>query len=201
MRERTAWRVGQRLGARGGARTMLRWLPAALLLAAAAHAWRPPPQPLHLAPRSHMRFNTTTRHLHLLGWHLELQQNHAIRSPHYNECQFYRGRVLFEEESSATVTECDGQLYGLLQVGTEEFVLQPTRPGGNHVLRRRDVVLSERPTAYNLTGDTVTDLELDFEEYHDPMPYLNFGYGDDSDVEYFRDSRPVTRSISGVSVN
>ncbi|XP_060801866.1 A disintegrin and metalloproteinase with thrombospondin motifs 1-like [Amyelois transitella] len=196
MRKRSATCRGQIPRARGGARTMLRLLPAALLLAAAAHAWRPPPQPLHIAPRLHMRHNNHTRHLHLFGWHVELRENRAITSPHYNECQFYRGRVLHEEDSSATVTECDGQLYGLLQVGDEEFVLQPTRPSGNHVLRRRDVLLSEQPAAYNLTGDTVTDLELEFEENHGLMPFMSFG--DDSDLDYFRDLRPVTRSTRGV---
>ncbi|XP_053603427.1 A disintegrin and metalloproteinase with thrombospondin motifs 1-like [Plodia interpunctella] len=179
MRERSAT-SGQTQRACAGARTMLRLL----LLAAAAHAW-------HLAPRAHNH----TRHLHILGWHVELWQNRAISSPQYNECQFYKGRVLHEEDSSATVTECDGQLYGLLQVGKEEFVLQPTRPG-SHVLRRRDVVLSEQATAYNLTGDTVTDLELEFEENHSLTPIM--GFGDDSDVEYFHDMRPVTRSTRGV---
>ncbi|XP_059056754.1 A disintegrin and metalloproteinase with thrombospondin motifs 1-like [Achroia grisella] len=173
---------------------MPHWLPASLLLVIAAHAWRPPHARLS---RSHLRPNTTTRHLHLFGWHLELQENLAIRSPYYKECKFYRGRVLFEDDSSVTVTECEGQLYGLLQVGKESFVLQPTSPGSNHVLRRRDVLPSEGRTAYNLTGDTVTELELEFENYN-PMPYVSIGHSDDSETEYFRDIQPVTRPISGV---
>lgn len=176
---------------------MPHWLPAAIFLVVATHAWRPPHA--RLSTRSQLRSNSTTRHLHLLGWHLELQENRAIRSPYYKECRFYRGRVLFEEESSVTVTECEGQLYGLLQIGKEEFVLQPTRPGGDHVLRRRDVLLSERPTAYNLTGDTVTELELEFEENYESMPYVSIGHSDDSDTEYFHDiQQPITRPISGV---
>ncbi|XP_028172858.1 A disintegrin and metalloproteinase with thrombospondin motifs 3-like isoform X2 [Ostrinia furnacalis] len=190
MRERSDARdAAQRAQARGGARTMPRWLTAAMLLATAG-AWSP--------PRPGSRGNAT-RHLHILGWHLELQENRAIRSPYYDECQFYRGRVLHEEQSSVTVTECDGQLYGLLQVGNEEFVLQPTSPGSTHVLRRRDVLWSERPAQYNLTGDTVADLELDFEEDDEPTPHVRPRHSDHSDTEYFRDVRPVTRPVSGVN--
>jgi hypothetical protein len=200
MRERSeTCRAGQRARARGGARTMPHCLSAAVLLVAAAaatSAWTPPRHPVHLNPRTHT--TNTTRHLQLLGWHLELQENRAIRSPYYNECQFYKGRVLHEEQSSVTVTECDGQLYGLLQVGSEEFVLQPDRPGSKHVLRRRDVMWSDRPAEYNLTGDTVTDLELDFEEDAISMPQVRLRHSDYSDTEYFREIRPVTRSMSGV---
>ncbi|CAG9795129.1 unnamed protein product [Diatraea saccharalis] len=199
MRERSATTIRQSARARGGARTMPRCLYAALLLAAAASAaaWTPSTQSLHLNPKTHTA--NTTKHLQLLGWHLELQENRAIRSPYYNECQFYRGRILYEEESSATVTECDGQLYGLLQIGKEEFVLQPNQPGSNHVLRRRDVMWSDRPVEYNLTGDTVTDLELDFEEDDVSTPHVRLRHSDNSDIEYFREVRPVTRSVSGVN--
>ncbi|KAJ0178920.1 hypothetical protein K1T71_005695 [Dendrolimus kikuchii] len=203
MRKRSAsCSVAQRGGARGEARTMPRWLWAAMLFAAAgAGAWRPPAQPLLLTPRTRRHTPvTTTRHLHVHGWHLELQENHAIRSPYYNECQFYKGRVLYEEGSTATVTECDGQLYGLLHVGGEEFVLQPTHADGAHVLHRRDLLLAERPSAYNLTGDTVTDLDLDFGEYDEPkvMPHIRPKQSDSTNTEYFRGFTPVTRPISGV---
>ncbi|XP_026496779.2 A disintegrin and metalloproteinase with thrombospondin motifs 1-like [Vanessa tameamea] len=207
MRERSvACAARQRGGARGGARTMARWLWATTLLAAlaAVDAWRPPSQPILISvtpsrirvPR-HAR--GAIRHLHILGWHLELQENRAIRSPYYNECQFYKGRVLYEEESTVTVTECEGQLYGLLQVGGEDFVLQPTRADGDHVLRRRDVLLSERPAAYNLTGDTVTDLDIDFDD-DEPMAafHVHPRHSDHSDVDYFRNMLPITRPISGV---
>ncbi|XP_049870395.1 A disintegrin and metalloproteinase with thrombospondin motifs 3-like [Pectinophora gossypiella] len=156
---------------------MLRWLWAALLLGAARAL---PPGP---------------RRLRLHGWHLELHENTAIRSPYYDECKFYKGRVLYEEDSTATVTECDGQLYGLLQVGDEEFVLQPTRADA-HVLRRRDVVLAEQP-AYNLTGDTMTDLHLDLDE-DAPRPHVHARHSDHDDTDYFRDIAPVTRPASGV---
>lgn len=177
-----------------------RWLWAAMLLAAAADAWRPPTQPLLVSPKltRTRRSATTIHHFHLLGWHLELQENRAIRSPYYNECKFYMGRILYEEGSSATVTECEGELYGLLQVGAEEFVLQPTRAQG-HVLRRRDVLLAERPVAYNLTGDTVTDLELELEEDDPaPHPHVRPRHSNHYDVEYFRDVMPITRPVSGV---
>lgn len=177
-----------------------RWLWAATLLAAAADAWRPPPQPVLVTPTlTRIRRSTpsTIHHFHLLGWHLELQENRAIRSPYYNECKFYKGRILYEEGSSATVTECEGQLYGLLQVGKEEFVLQPTRVEG-HVLRRRDVLLAEQPASYNLTGDTVTDLELDLEDDPTPHPHVRPRHSDHYDIEYFRDVMPITRPVSGV---
>lgn len=205
MRKRSASNgVGQRGGARGGARTMPRWLWAAMLLAAAAGAgaWAPPATTLVLTPRVRRHVgHSTTRHLQLLGWHLELQENRQIRSPYYNECKFYKGRVLNEEQSSATVTDCDGQLYGLLQVGSEEFVLEPTRKEGSaHVLRRRDVELSERAAAYNLTGDTVTDLELDFGEEADPVPepHVRARYSARPDTDYFRGPRTISRPVSGV---
>lgn len=204
MRKRSASNgVGQRGGARGGARTMPRWLWAAMLLAAAAGAgaWAPPATTLVLTPRVRRHVgHSTTRHLQLLGWHLELQENRQIRSPYYNECKFYKGRVLNEEQSSATVTDCDGQLYGLLQVGSEEFVLEPTRKEGSaHVLRRRDVELSERAAAYNLTGDTVTDLELDFGEEADPVPepHVRARYSARPDTDYFRGPRTISRPVSG----
>ncbi|CAH0605531.1 unnamed protein product [Chrysodeixis includens] len=184
MRKRSAsYGVRQRGGARGAARTMPLWLWAATLLAAAGAG------------------ASTTRRLQLLGWQLELHENRAIRSPYYNECQFYKGRVVDEEGSSATVTDCDGQLYGLLQVGGEEFVLQPTRSDRSHVLRRRDVELSEKATAYNLTGDTVTDLELDFGEEDDPVPVPHVRprhSGRYSEVEYFRGVQTFSRPLSGV---
>lgn len=203
MRKRSAsFGVGQRGGARGGARTMPRWLWAAMLLAAAAGAgaWAPPAQTLVIAPRLRRHTtHTSTRHLQLLGWHLELQENRAIRSPYYDECQFYKGRVLDEEKSSATVTDCDGQLYGLLQVGSEEFVLQPTQKEGAHVLRRRDVELSEWAAAYNLTGDTVTDLELDFGEEDDPVPepHVRPRHSVYPDTDYFRGVQTISRPVSG----
>ncbi|XP_063360365.1 A disintegrin and metalloproteinase with thrombospondin motifs 1-like [Cydia amplana] len=184
---------------------MVRWLRAALVLLAGlcAGAWRPPPQPLLLTTlhRTRREAPDNTRHLQLLGWHLELQENTAIRAPYYNECQFYTGRVLYEEKSSATVTECGDQLYGLLHVDGEEFVLQPTagkeNSDGAHVLRRRDVLLSEQPAAYNLTGDTVSDLELDLsnEESATPMPQVRLRHNHDRDVQEYRNvivSRPVT---------
>lgn len=182
---------------------MPRWLWAAILFAAVGTgvtAWSPPVQSLVITPRTRRHApHTTTRHLHLHGWHLELQENQAIRSPYYNECQFYKGRVLYEEGSTATVTECDGQLYGLLHVGGEEFVLQPTHANGAHVLHRRDVLLAERPAAYNLTGDTVTDLDLDFDEYDEPkvIPHVRPRNSDNTNTEYFRGFTPVTRPVSG----
>ncbi|CAK1598591.1 unnamed protein product [Parnassius mnemosyne] len=204
MRERNAaCGSGQRGRARGGARTMARWLWAVTLLTA-VQAWRPPPKPLLLSPATPTRLtrhgHSTIHHLHLFGWHLELQENHAIRSPYYNECQFYKGRVLYEDESSVTVTECGGQLYGLLQVAGEDFVLQPTRPDGSssHVLRRRDVMLSDLPAAYNLTGDTVIDLDLDFSD--EPLlPHVHPRHSEHSEsIDYYRNVRPVTRPVSGV---
>ncbi|XP_052740736.1 A disintegrin and metalloproteinase with thrombospondin motifs 3 isoform X1 [Bicyclus anynana] len=190
----------QRGGARGGARTMARWLWATSLFAAlAVDAWRPPSQPV-LVPivRSRVpRHTRGLRHLHILGWHLELQENRAIRSPYYNECQFYKGRVLYEEQSTVTVTECEGQLYGLLQVDGEDFVLQPTKPEG-HVLRRRDV-LSEQPVAYNLTGDMVSDFDIDFDE-DEVMPAMHVRprFSGKSDVDYVRNGfRTYTRPVSG----
>lgn len=183
---------------------MPRWLWAAMLVAATGvRAWSPPDH-LVLAPR--LRRHTahaTSRHLQLLGWHLELHENRAIRSPYYNECQFYKGRVLDEEESTATVTECDGQLYGLLQVGNEEFVLEPTRVEGSHVLRRRDVMLSEWAAAYNLTGDDVTDnLELDFEDEEEDEPisisHVHPRHSKSANLEYFRAMPTISRPVSGV---
>lgn len=201
MRERSAACGGQRGRARGSARTMARWLWAATLLAA-VQAWRPPHKPILLSPSALVRSrhaHPTIHHLHLFGWHLELQENRAIRSPYYDECQFYKGRVLYEDESSVTVTECGGQLYGLLQVGGEEFVLQPTRPDGrsSHVLRRRDVMLSDLPAAYNLTGDTVADLEFDFDD-EPPLPHVRPRHSESDGVDQYRNVRPVTRPLSGV---
>lgn len=176
------------------------WLWTALLLAAAG-AWSPPqPLLLHPAPIIHTRRHTDTiHHLHIFGWQLELQENKAIRSPFYTECQFYKGHVLHEADSVATVTECEGQLYGLLRVGKEEFVLQPTATEeGEHVLRRRDVLLEDQLVAYNLTGDTVTDLELDQEEDDLPRPYLRALHTNNDDTEYFRHVMPViSRPVSG----
>lgn len=182
---------------------MARWLWAATLLLAVAEAWRPPPQPLLLTPHPLARSRRdapTIHHLHLYGWHLELQENRAIRSPYYKQCRFYKGRVLHEEDSTATVTECEGQLYGLLQVGREDFVLQPTsRTDGAHVLRRRDVLLAEQAAACNLTGDTVTDLDLDLEEDDPaPRPHVHARHSSQADIDYFRDMMPITRPVSGV---
>ncbi|XP_068631071.1 A disintegrin and metalloproteinase with thrombospondin motifs 1-like [Battus philenor] len=181
---------------------MARWLWAATLLTA-VQAWRPPAKPLLLSPSAPVRSTRhahAIHHLHIFGWHLELQENRAIRSPYYDECQFYKGRVLYEDESSVTVTECGGQLYGLLQVGGEEFVLQPTRPDGksSHVLRRRDVTLSELPATYNLTGDTVGDLDINFDD-EPPVPHVRSRNSDHSESDhYYRNIRPVTRPVSGV---
>lgn len=205
MRKRSAsCGVWQRGGARGGARTMPRWLWAAMLLAVAGvDAWAPPASTVLLAPRVRRHAAHTTRHLQLLGWRLELQENTQIRSPYYNECQFYKGKVLDEEHSSATVTDCDGQLYGLLQVGSEEFVLQPTRAENSaHVLRRRDVELSEWAAAYNLTGDTIADLELDFGDEHDPVPepHVRPRHSAYTDIDYFRGPIAVSRPISGAVI-
>ncbi|CAG9559815.1 unnamed protein product [Danaus chrysippus] len=203
MRERTVACASQRGEARGGARTMTRWLRATTLLLTIAnlHAWRPPPQPILLTNTSHIRLPRHARsihHLHILGWHLELQENRAIRSPYYNQCQFYKGRILYEEESTVTVTECEGQLYGLLQVRGEDFVLQPNRPDGSHVLRRRDVLVSEQPAMYNLTGDTVTDLDIDFEEDGPKTSaHVHTRQNYQSDIDYFRSMLPVTRPVSG----
>lgn len=205
MRERNARNsVGQRQRAqvRGGARTMPRWLWAAMLVAATgAGAWRPPAEPVLFTPRTRRQApDNSTHHIHLLGWHLELQENEAIRSPYYNDCQFYKGRVRHENGSKATVTECVGQLYGLLQVGGEEFVLQPTQNEGAHVLRRRDVVITDQTTAYNLTGDTVTDLDLDFGEDDQPTvtSYVHRKDSSRTETEYFRNVQVVTRPVSGV---
>ncbi|CAG4918915.1 unnamed protein product [Colias eurytheme] len=200
MRKRNSACVGQKDGARGGARTMARCLWAFLVtLLPSAAAWKPHtpvyfPLELHSRAPRHVH---AIHHLHLLGWHLELQENRAIRSPYYNECKFYKGRVLYEEGSSVTVTECEGQLYGLLQVDGEDFVLQPTRSDGSHVLKRRDVVLAERNAEFNLTGDTVTDLDIDYED-DDPMPsmHVRSRHGN-SDVADFRNMLPVTRPVSG----
>lgn len=182
---------------------MPRWLWAAVFLAAAGAgvaAWTPPPGPVLVNPRSR-RYTDKAKHIQLLGWHLELHENRAIRSPYYDGCQFYRGRVLGEEHSTVSVTECEGQLYGLLQVGDEDFVLQPTRDTGDaHVLRRRDVMPVERPTSYNLTGDTVTDLDLDLEEDDDIFvrPHVSPRNSDRSEkMEYYRSAEPITRPISG----
>lgn len=176
------------------------WLWTALLLAAAG-AWSPPqPLLLHPAPIQPSRRHTDTiHHLHLFGWHLELEENKAIRSPYYNECQFYKGRVLHETDSVVTVTECKGQLYGLLRVGKEEFVLQPTSTEeGAHVLRRRDVLLEDQPVVYNLTGDTVADLELSLEEDDLPRPHVRARHSNHDEIEYLRDVIPViSRPVSG----
>ncbi|XP_075971491.1 A disintegrin and metalloproteinase with thrombospondin motifs 1-like [Anticarsia gemmatalis] len=179
---------------------MPRWLWAAMLVAVAGvRAWAPPDH-LVLAPRLRRHAaHTTSRHLQLLGWHLELHENRAIRSPYYNECQFYKGRVLNEEESTATVTDCDGQLYGLLQVGSEEFILEPTRAEGSHVLRRRDVTFSESTPVCNLTGDTVSDFELDFEDEPDPVPvpHVRPRHSVFPTTDYFR-MQPISVPVSGV---
>ncbi|VVC96306.1 unnamed protein product [Leptidea sinapis] len=142
--------------------------------------------------------HSSIHHLHILGWHLELTENRAIRSPYYNVCKFYKGRVLDEDNSSVTVTECEGRLYGLLQVDGEEFLLQPTRPDSGHVLRRRDVLLSDRIAAYNLTGDTVGDLDIDLED-DEPVSTIHVRprNGDHSEVEHYRNVKPVTRPLSG----
>lgn len=203
MRKRTARNsVGQRAEVRDGARTMPRWLWAAMLVAATgAGAWRPPAEPVLFTPRTRRQApDTSTHHIHLLGWHLELQENKAIRSPYYNDCQFYKGRVLHEKGSKATVTECAGQLYGLLQVGSEEFVLQPTQNKEAHVLRRRDVVIADQTSPYNLTGDTVTDLDLDFGDDDQPTvtSYVRPIHSGRTETEYFHNVQVVTRPVSGV---
>lgn len=193
---------------RGEARARARrWLAAALALAAlaGAGAWRPGPGPRALpvtpaAPRARRHAPGDTRHIQLLGWHLELRENTAIRSPYYDECQFYTGRVLDEDRSSATLTECGDQLYGLLQVDGEEFVLQPTT-GREHVLRRRDVMLSEQPASYNLTGDTVPDLELDLSDDNlppTPAPTIRRRHSFHSDIEEYQNIMTVSRPASGV---
>lgn len=181
----------QRVSSSGGARTMPRWLWVAVLLAVGASDGAQSPEQ-----------SRSTRHLHLLGWHLELQENRAIRSPYYDECLFYTGRVVGVENSTATVTECAGQIYGLLQVGDEDFVLQPKNAEESHVVRRRDVMIAEQPAAYNLTGDTVTDLDLDLEEdaVWTPTPHVRPRHTENIETDYFR-AEPVTRPISGVSPN
>lgn len=171
---------------------MPRWLTAAMLLVS-AHAWTPRTSPS--TPQTN-----TTRLLHVSGWDLELRENRAIRSPYYKQCQFYTGRVLYQDRSSATITECDGQVYGLLEVGEQVYVLQPTR-AGRHVVHRRDVVWSEQPTLFNLTGDTVDNLELDLESDDEPVPHVRPRHTAHSDHEYYRDVRPVTRPVSGVFTN
>lgn len=203
MRERSEPCAAQRGGARGGARTMARWLWATVLMVvlALAGAEHLPGHSLPSLIRVPRHARGSLRHLHILGWHLELQENRAIRSPYYNECQFYKGRVLHKPASTVTVTECEGQLYGLLQVDGEDFVLQPTRAdGSSHVLRRRDVLLSEQPATYNLTGDTVVDLDIDFaDEELSPVMHVYPRHTDHSDVDYFRNMiTPVTRPVSGV---
>lgn len=106
--------------------------------------------------------------------------------------------MLHKPASTATVTECEGQLYGLLQVDGEDFVLQPTRTDHGHVLRRRDVLLSEQPATYNLTGDTVVDLDIDFaDEEPSPAMHVYPRHTDHSDVDYFRNMLlPITRPVS-----
>ncbi|XP_041970480.1 A disintegrin and metalloproteinase with thrombospondin motifs 3-like isoform X2 [Aricia agestis] len=205
MRERSAAcaRAGPGPRARAG-----RLLEAALLLALLAPhaAWTPPADPVlfDVSParsRSPRHAPGAIRHLHVLRWHLELQENRAIRSPYYDECQFYTGRVLHEEDSTVTVTECAGRLYGLLQVAGEDYVVQPTRPEGRHVLRRRDVRVADQPVAYNLTDDTVDDLEIDFDdERPSPVPFVHRRSGDESESEneYFRGVQTVTRPVTGV---
>lgn len=174
---------------------------ASVLLALGAHAWQPPAGPeAGVAPRLRRHAHSSTKLLRLGGWELELHENRAIRSPYYDECQFYKGRVLGETSSTATVTECSGRLYGLLQVGEEDFVLQPTTAhDGGHVLRRRDVLLSEEPTEYDLNGDTVADLDLDLEE-DEPLsvPHVRPRHSDRAPVvDYLRSDGPVSRPISG----
>ncbi|KAI5637407.1 reprolysin (M12B) family zinc metalloprotease domain-containing protein [Phthorimaea operculella] len=168
----------------------MRWLWAACLLLS-ARAWRPASR--DVSPQSSRR----THHLHIHGWHLELQENSAIRSPYYTDCKFYKGRVLFEDDSTATVTECDGQIYGLVQVGKEDFVLQPNRE--RHVVRRRDVLMAEQPAAYNLTGDTVDDLDITLED-DTPRPHVHARHSTHADVDtdYFRSFAPISRPVSGV---
>lgn len=136
------------------------------------------------------------RRLRIGAWHLDLRENSAIRSPYYDECRFYKGAVVGESDSSATVTECGGALYGLLQVGGEDFVLQPG--GETHVLRRRDALLQERP-AYDLTGDTVADLDLDLgDDEIVPVPYVRpLHSGGHHELDYLRSDGPITRPMSG----
>lgn len=78
----------------------------------------------------------------------------------------------------------------------------PTHVEGSHVLRRRDVMLAEEPAEYDLTGDTVTDLNLDLEE-DEPMSisHVRQRHSDDSQIlDYLRSEGPVRRPISGASV-
>lgn len=193
----------QRARARGGARTMPRWLRAAMCLAI-VQAWTPPPHAPLLFPTLHRvrprrdapaRSEDVDTHTVLVhGWLLRLRENLAIRAPYVDDCRFYKGRVVDEDESSAAITECGGRLYGLLQVRGEEFVLQPTEvPRDAHVLRRRDITLTYEPTAFNLTDDTVTDLDLNFDEEF-RLPYIK-PRGDGS--EYFHNTPVFSRPISG----
>ncbi|KAJ2952105.1 hypothetical protein O0L34_g4375 [Tuta absoluta] len=169
------------------------WLWAACLLLS-AQAWRP--ESHNITPQQYQS-SRRTHHLHVHGWHLELQENSAIRSPYYTDCKFYKGRVLFEEDSTATVTECDGQIYGIVQVGKEDFVLQPNHE--QHVVRRRDVLLAEQPAAYNLTGDTVDNLDITLED-DTPRPHVHARHSTHADVDtdYFRGIVPISRPVSGV---
>lgn len=155
------------------------WPRAALCLMCLVHvgSWTPPSQPILLSPQLKVRQrrdlnspDQQTHIVHIHGWLVELQENNAISAPFYDECQFYKGKVVREEDSTVALTECAGQLYGLLQVRGKDFILQPTEhPRHAHVLRRRNanVTLSDEPPAFNLTGDTVTDLELNFDEDDD----------------------------------
>lgn len=189
---------------------MARWLWAALCLTL-VRAWTPPAHPLLLDPKLHRvrhrrdisdqstfpKDHTHTVNIH--GWLVQLRENSAIRAPYDDECRFYKGQVVEENDSAVAITECQGQYYGLLQVNSKEFVLQPTTvPHDSHVLRRRDITLTDMPPVFNLTGDTVTDLELDFIE--ETTPYIGPRIKGKSEVEYFRSqSVPVyTRPVSGV---
>ncbi|GBP09894.1 A disintegrin and metalloproteinase with thrombospondin motifs 3 [Eumeta japonica] len=193
--------------ARGGAHTM-RWLWAALLCVAVALS---PPRfrPVLLTPRWHAIAPAADQSgvflLHVHRWLVELKENTAIRAPHHHDCRFYRGRVVREAGSSAAVTECAGRLYGLLQVGGDEFLLQPAQSVRyTHALRRRaapalDVALTEYAPAFNLTDDMITDFDVDVTDYDDSttdrFPSVRTRQAD-RDAAYFHDIAPVTRPLS-----
>lgn len=184
-------------GARGSARTMTRSLCHLLLLTSLLIT------PQAIDPSDFNNILTPTRHHHLFGWHLELEENEAIQSPDYKECQFYKGRVQHEPESTVMVTECNGDWYGLLQVGDEIFVLPPKERSTTeeHVLHRRDVLLAlmaEKVPVYNLTNDLEGDYEPALEEVQDlelvtQKARIHMRSSHATHEDFFRNDVPVIR--------
>ncbi|CAG9136061.1 unnamed protein product [Plutella xylostella] len=141
----------------------------------------------------------STRHLHIFGWHLQLQENEAILAPHYKECRYYSGRVVDVNASAAMVTECAGRWYGLVQVGEEVFALPPRRaprPRPAHALRRRDLVLTLVPQqvpVYNLTDDIQPELDYDAEELTPAKARIQTRSSLATHEDFFRTEPPAFR--------